>query len=152
MIPEISASKPITPAQIRAVKTRLRRLAMADSEYRQLLMVRWGVASCTALTRREASHLLSVLGQPLARAPGEQPPRPPRPPPAPTPPGVTPLPTPEQQRLIGELASEIEWSQPGGYAGWLKHSQGLDRVATREQARRVIEGLLAIQRRRRAAT
>lgn len=143
---EISRSKPITSAQIKAVKSAIRRVHMADSEYRTLLYDRWGVTSCTFLSRREASDLLAALGRPLARRPGEQPPRPPRPRPAPTPPGVTPLPTPAQTRLIGELAGEIEWSQPDGYAGRLKRNQGLDRVATSDQAQRVIEGLLAIKR------
>ena len=112
---------------------------MSDPEYRALFG-EWGVSSHKDLTRREASDLLRALGRPLARRPGEQPPRPPRPRPAPAPLGVTPLPTPEQRRLIGELASEIEWGQPDGLAGWLKHNQGIERVATSEQAWRAIEG------------
>ena len=146
-MPEISRTKPVTLAQTRAIKSAVRRRQMSDPEYRALLG-RWGVASHKDLTRREASDLLRVLGRPLARRPGEQPPRPPRPRPAPAPPGVTPLPTPGQRRLIGELASEITWSQPGGYAGWLKRNQNIERVATSEQAWRVIEGLRAIKRRR----
>lgn len=148
-MPEISRTARITPAQIRAVKGTVRRLGMTDMEYRALLRERWDVASCTALTRREASDLLRALGRPLARAPGEQPPRPPRPRPAPTPPGVTRLATPAQRRLIDELAREIEWSQPGGYPVWLKRSQGIDRIVTATQAHRVIEGLRAIKRHRR---
>lgn len=146
-MPEISRSKPVTPAQIRAIKGAVRRRQMSDPEYRELLG-RWSVATHKDLTRREASDLLRVLGLPLARRPGEQPPRLPRPRPAPAPPGVTHLPTPAQQRLIFELASEIEWGQPDGFGGWLQRNQGIERVATASQAWRVIEGLRAIKRRR----
>ena len=145
---EISRSKSVTLAQTRAIKGAVRRLMMPNSEYRLLLWDRWGVTTHKDLTRREASDLLRVLGCPLTRRPGEQPPRPARPRPTPAPPGVTPLPTPAQTRLIGELASEIEWLQPDGLAGWLKRNQGIERVATSDQASRAIEGLRAIKRRR----
>ena len=147
-MPEISRTAPITRRQIAAVKSTQRRRGIPDGEYRALLRARWGVESCTALTRRQASDLLRLLGRPLARRPGEQPPRPPRPRPAPTPPGVTPLPTPGQRRLITDLAREIRWATPEGYVGWLRASQGLERVLTLADAHRVIEGLLAIRRRR----
>lgn len=146
-MPEISGTARISPAQIRAVKVAQRARGMGDAEYRALLWAHWGALSCTALTRRQASDLLRLLGRPLARQPGEQPPRPPRPRPAPLAPGVVRLPTPAQRRLIAALAAEIEWG-PAGYAGWLAHSQGLARLTTAAQASRVIEGLRAIRRRR----
>lgn len=147
-MPEISRTKPITPAQIRAVKGMVRRHQMSDPEYRRSLAYHFNVDSCTKLTRRQASDFIRILGLPLARRPGEQPPRPPRPkrPPAP-PPGVERLASPLQRRLIDALVAEIAWTQPDGYAGWLAANQGLERVATAGQAHRVIEGLKALKRR-----
>ena len=148
-MPEISRTKPITRAQIRAVKGMVRHHQMSDPEYRRSLEYHFNVDSCTKLTRRQASDFIRLLGRPLARRPGEQPPRPPRPkrPPAPTPPGVERLASPQQRALIDALVAEIAWTRPDGYAGWLAVNQGIERVATAEQAQRVIEGLKALKRR-----
>ena len=149
-MPEISATLPITRAQTRAIHGARRRHQMADSEYRTILDEHFGVESSQDLTRRQASRLLELLGAPLARRPGEQPPRPPRPkrpreaaPAA----GVERLASPAQRRLIDALVAEITWSRPDGYAGWLHVNQGISRVATAEQAAQVIEGLKALKRR-----
>ena len=66
-------------------------------------------------------------------------------------PGVTRLPSPAQHRLIGELRDEVDWREPDGYARWLQKNMSLARVASADQARRVIEGLKAILRRQRSA-
>ena len=66
---EISA-KPITPAQVRAIHVALHRHGIDDDEYRARLMDRWGVDTCKALTRREASDLIASLGYPLPNPPG----------------------------------------------------------------------------------
>ena len=148
-MPEISRTAPITPAQIRALKGMVRYRQMPDSAYRAFLHAHWGVWSCKDLTRRQASDAIRLLGRPLARAPGEQPPRPPRPkrPRDATPPGVERLASPAQRRLIDALAAEVAWTRPDGFAGWLHANQGLARVATAAQAYRVIQGLKALKRR-----
>ena len=146
-MPEISATLPITRAQTRAIHGARRRHQMADSEYRTILSEHFGVESSQGLTRRQASRLLELLGRPLARRPGEQPPRPPRPKRPRAPAGVERLASPAQRRLIDALVAEITWSRPDGYAGWLHANQGLTRVATAEQAAQVIEGLKALKRR-----
>ena len=142
---EIS-DKPISPAQVRAIKVAQRRLGIDDAEYRDLLYARFGVRSSKALTRRQASDLLVRLGQPLPRPPGTGRPRAPRPDRLPD--GATRLVTRLQRDLIAELAAEIMWAEPDGYALWLESNMGLKRVATSAQASRVIEGLKAMRRRR----
>ena len=146
---EISNTKPITAAQRRTLKGMVRRNLMSDGQYRRLLQRYCGVTTSKDLTRRQASVLLRQLGRPLARAPGEQPKRPPRPkrPREATPPGVERLASPAQRRLINALVAEIAWTRPGGYAGWLRANQGVERVATYVQAHNVIEGLKALKHR-----
>ena len=147
---EISARRPITKAQIKAIHVALSYHGITDAEYRERLHTDYGAKSCKDLSRRQASELLSRLGLPLKQPPRAQAARPRRPRPSRTaaPPGVTRLPSPSQRELIEALASEIEWRVPDGYALWLRRNMALDRVATNVQAARVIEGLKAIRRRR----
>ena len=147
-MPEIS-TRPITPAQIKAIHVALSYHNIPDREYRERLHTDYGAKSCKELTRRQASDLLSRIGVALKRPPGAQAPRAPRPrqPRAHTPSGVTRLPSAPQRQLIEQLAGEIEWRVPAGYTLWLERNMGLKRVSTADQARRVIEGLKAIKRR-----
>ena len=138
------SSPGITSAQVRAVHTAKSRAGIDDDTYRALLEDRYGVRSCTRLSRRQATDLLTKLGRPLPRPTRERKRRPDR-----LPEGAVRLVTPAQRELIAELAGEIEWGAADGYEGWLQRSMGLDRVATSDQGARVIEGLLAIRRRRR---
>lgn len=133
--------KAITPAQIRAIHVALHRRGIEDDDYRQILRDGWNVDTCKRLTRRQASELLRRLGAPRKerRTPGRR-----RRPALPD--NVTPLATAAQRRLIDDLAAEIEWREPGGYARWLKGNMGLKRVSTSEQAAHVIEGLKGLKR------
>ena len=142
-MPEISPTRPITKAQVKAIHVALSYHDIPDKEYRERLHTDYGAKSCKDLTRRQASELLSRLGLPLKRPPGAKAPRPPRPrrPRTPTAPGVTRLPSPLQRRLVAELAAEIAWRVPNGYTLWLQQNMGLERVATAAQ------GLKAIKRR-----
>ena len=155
---EISPTRPITPAQVRAIHVALHRQGIDDAAYRALLDMAFGVTTCKALTRRQASALLVKLGRPLPRPPGSGP--------APTarrraaraaqaqatarasgP--VVRLATPLQRVLIEELIAEAPWRAPAAvaYPVWLQHNQGIRRVATFAQAAKVIEGLKAMKRR-----
>ena len=147
-MPEIS-TRPITKAQIKAIHVALAYHGIPDKEYRERLHTDYGAKSCKDLTRRQASELLSRLGLPLKRPPGTQAPRPwrPRTPRTKPTPGVVRLPSAPQRQLMEALASEIEWRVPNGYTLWLQRNMGLNRIATTEQAARVIEGLKAIKRR-----
>ena len=139
------SDRPITASQVRSIKIAQRRLGIEEAEYRELLDTRYGVDSCTALTRRQASDLLSRLGRRLPRPPGTGRPRAPRPPRLPE--NATRLVSRTQATLIAELAAEIEWREPDGYIRWLEANMGLHRIATSVQAGRVIEGLKAMRRR-----
>ena len=138
------ADRPITSAQVRSIHIALSRQGIDDATYRGILYERYGVETCKALTRRQASELLARLGRPLKRAPPERS-RAPRPDPLPE--GATRLATREQRGLIAELAAEVEWREPDGYAEWLKANMGLKRIATAAQAARIINGLMAMVRR-----
>lgn len=144
----VISERPITPAQIRAIHVALSQRGIDDDDYRGLLRERFDVDSCKALTRRQASDLLVVLGQALPQPPGTHKPR--RRAKRPAGSNVHLMASPEQRRLIAELAGEIAWGTPDGYQGWLRRNQGLERVSTSVHAVRVIEGLKAIRSRRRA--
>ena len=149
------SDRPITPAQVRAIHVALHGLGIDDDVYRERLEHVYGVRTCKDLTRRQASELLRAFGQRLGHLPGSRPTDRPAATSSPsrtaTPPGVACLPSPAQRRLIGELSREVDWREPDGYACWLANNMGLVRVASADQARRVIEGLKAILRRQRSA-
>lgn len=141
---DISDTKPITASQVRSIHVALSRAGIDDDTYRDLLHDGYGVASCKDLSRRQASELLRHLGAPLRNPPGTRP-KAPRQPKTKLPPGVTRLPSAAQRQLISDLVSEIAWRQEGGYHAWLKANQGIKRVATAQQAMRVIEGLKGLK-------
>ncbi len=140
------SERPITLAQIRAIHVALPRRGLGDDDYRDLLRERYGVDTCKALTRRQASDLLAALGRALPRPPGARRPRERQPSPRTAPAAVRMI-TPAQRRLIGELAGEVAWRKPGGYQAWLRRTMSLERVSTAADASRVIEGLKAMRRR-----
>ena len=144
---EISSTKFITKAQVKAIHIAIARRGIDEDDYRDMLRTGWGVDTCKALTRRQASEFLRHLGARLRNPPGSPRPRArPAAPRQPLPKGVTRLASPEQRQLIGELAGEVAWREADGYQGWLKKNQGIERVATTSQAARVIEGLKALKK------
>ena len=146
------SDRPITPAQVKSIHVALHRLGLGDAEYRALLKD-WNVTTCKDLSRRQASDLLARLGRPLASPPGEKP----KPEtrrrisnPADQPPqedgdGVIRLPTNAQRALIRDLSAEIAWRSADGFRRWLKLSLGLDRILTRADAARAIDGLRGLK-------
>lgn len=145
----ISNSKPITRSQIKAIHVAKSRAGIDDDLYREMLMNGWGVASSKGLTRAQANELLTRMGRPLRNPPGSRKPRlsvvpDAKPEPVCTCGNVAALPTPAQRRFIAELVGEIDWQ--ASYESWLRTNMGIDRVKTREQAVRVIEGLKGIKR------
>ena len=147
-MPEISG-KPITPAQIRAIHVALSRNGIDDDEYRERLRRGWGVASSKELSRKQASGLLRSLGVPLKNPPGTRPPRPKPERPPTLPDNVLRLATPEQRRLITELAMEIDWREEDGFERWLRHNLRIEAVRSAADAVLVIEGLKNMARRQR---
>ncbi len=148
---EVSPTKPITPAQVKAIHVALARQGIEDADYRRLLAdVGGGAASCKDLTRLQASDLLARLGRPLRNPPAEGRPRAPRTPRRARRDGVAELPTPLQRTLIEELSAEVKWRPGGGFAEWCRRSFGFGRPATAAQAAKAIEGLKAVKRRQAA--
>ncbi len=153
---EVSATRPITPAQVRAVHAALGRRGIGDADYRAVLRANYGAASCKELTRRQASDLLARLGRPLPQAPGTPPaPRPPvrraaRPKPGPAAEDAVPrLASGAQRALAAALAGEVAWRRPDGFRRWLRAYVGVERVATARQAAQAIQGLKAMKARQR---
>ncbi len=133
---------PLTAAQVRAIHVARKARGIDRETYLAMLDDGWGASSCKDLDRRQASELLRRLGLPLA------PPRPKATPPERLPAGVTRMVTEAQRRLIGELCADLGLTGRA-YRGWLRRNQGLERVRTSAEARRVIDGLMAWRRRRR---
>ena len=144
-MPEISDAKGITGSQVRSIHVAIARAGIDDDTYR-LMLGEYGVETCKALSRRQASELLRQLGVGLRNPPGKRP-KPKRQPRQTLPPGVTRLPSAAQLQLIKDLSTEIAWREEDGYAGWLLKNQGIRRVASAAQAARVIEGLKALKKR-----
>lgn len=152
---------PISKVQIRAIHTIRRAKGIDDDTYHLMLKNLYGVESCKALSRRQASRLLGRLagrpytpgggkaaGAPVQAGPGASPRRKAaaggrrR---AALPPGVAALATRAQRELIERLREEVGWDAEDGYGRWLLASFGLERVATLRQAQKVIEGLKGLK-------
>lgn len=144
-MPELT-DRPITRAQVRAIHVAITRQGIDDEDYRARLRAGWGVTTSKALTRRQASQLLHELQVPMpAPVRKEHPPRPRRR--RRDSARVARMVSPAQRALIEELAGEIDWRESDGYQRWLRSNMGIERVASAEQAARVIQGLLAMRRR-----
>ena len=136
---------PITKAQIKAIHVALARHGIEDGLYRQKLRLMFGVETCKALSRQQATTLLKSLGLPApkparkarprrataTRAQGDN---------------IIALPTPAQMQFILDLRREIVWHQDDGYPCWLRCFMRIDRIRTRAEAARVIEGLKGVKR------
>ena len=147
-MPELT-DRPITRAQIRAIHVAIARQGIENEDYRVRLRAGWGVTTSKALTRREASQLLHELQVPMpVPTRKEHPPRPRQRRRRREQVGAVRMISPAQRALIEGLAGEIDWREPDGYRRWLQSNMSLERVASAEQAARVIQGLLAMRRRR----
>jgi hypothetical protein len=146
-----TAHMPATPQQIRTIHTLKGQLRMDDEPYRDLIARHGqGVCSSKDLTRAEASKVIMEMANKLhgaepAPAPAARKPRK-KEEPITTHGNVTALATPPQRALIGHLAAEINWYAHGSYEDWLHKNMGLERIVTKEEASRVIEGLKGLKR------
>lgn len=131
-----------TQQQIRAIQIARRSLPeMDDAIYRDLIREISGgtTDSSTKLTIQQASSLLDVMKKFGFQL------KPNKPTPVKDTTIVVSMVTPSQRSLINHLIKEINWQTPNGYARWLKAKMGLDVVATKAQASRVIEGLKGLK-------
>ena len=135
----------ISTAQVRAIKARQAQLGMDDDTYRALLDSEFGVRSCKDLDARQAHRLLLHLhggqAKPRARRPVKNPAAP-----VVHDGKVVRLPTPRQSALIDALVQEVAWDHADGYPRWRKTCLGLDKVCSRQDASRVIQGLKGLKR------
>lgn len=144
---------PATTQQIRTIHTLKNQLGMADEAYLHLIARHGlGVTSSKDLTRNQASKVITEMSGKLPDA---------RPTPAPatgkarkkakprpvtTQDNIVALATPPQKLLIGYLINEIDWYLHGSFEAWLQKNMRLDKIVTKEEASRVIEGLKGLKK------
>lgn len=148
--------KPITPAQIKAIHVLAGRIGLDDEAYRAIIArLGQGVTTSKDLTQREASAVIRELEGKLGQRPGSTAATPAiakaraatqRPKTPDSQGNVVALATPAQAGLIDNMITEIDWHQHGGFAAWLKRNMGIDKVQTKEQAQKVINGLKGLKR------
>jgi len=126
----------ITAAQIKLVKILQRNLGIEDDDYRDLLMKRFGVSSCTQLTMHQATRLIEHFQGLSGNEKRRRRPAIPRARDG----KVVRLASPKEHRKITALSSLIDWEFDDGLKRWMKKKFGIDRVRTAEEAYRVIEG------------
>lgn len=134
----ITVSRPISPAQIRAIHVGKREAGMDNDTYRELLGS-YGVASSRELTMALASEVIerlaSATGYTQYRAT-------PKPRPAKTSSGnLICLATPAQRAYIEKLKAQVAWREQDGFERFLKSRMRIEQVGTKKEASRVIEGL-----------
>lgn len=137
---------PATKAQIVSIHALQRQLGMAEEPYRELIARHGqGVMSSRFLTRKEASKVITEMvtklggalpGYHAARQDGAT---------VTTEGNITALATPAQRALIGHLVREVNWYAHGSYEDWLRKNLGLERIVTKEEAARTIEGLKGLK-------
>lgn len=156
--------KPITPAQIKAIHTMARQLGMFSEAGEKLpayidLIARHGegVITSTQMLSSQASAAIRELEDRLgtkttqaktaarqgidkAKAAAKRPPTPN------SQGNVVAMATPGQRDLINNLLAEINWHAHGGFAPWLKKYYGLTEVKTKEQAQKVINGMMGLKK------
>ncbi len=142
--------RPITPRQIKAIKTLQRRLGLDDGDYRLMLWSVAGVKSCKDLSGPKVdlviSHLRRCAGQ--AAAPRR---RPPQGGPA-GPERATALQVKKIEALWGQVSRAPAASQAQALTNWLRNRFKVGALAwlSRQEAEKVIEGLKAMAGRREA--
>lgn len=129
-----------TNPQKTAIKMAVNQLGITDEDYRDILHSRFGVKSCTQLTKYQAKLFISDLKakgfkltpktpqkrMTLKEAEAA---------------GVKYMITPRQTDKINKLCGLIKWRVENGYQAWVKKFFKLDVVANDIDAQRVIEGL-----------
>ena len=134
---------PIEPRQIKLIKIGLKQLGIDDDTYRSMLGDRFGVDSCTRLTKLQAGVFIDELKRkgfkivprkrPTRHAPAK---------PAPRRKGnMVRLASQAQQEKIAALARLIDWRIKDGLTRWLFKRYSIRRVKTAQQAFLAIEGL-----------
>lgn len=153
-----TAHLPATKTQIKCIHTLANKLRMEADAYHYLLARHAeGVMHSNDLNRKQASAVITELAAKVNGTPAK----------APAPvkskarartqgkskdapitsrDNIVALATPPQRALIGHLIEEVVWHAHGGsYEAWLLKNQKLEKVATKEEARRVIEGLKGLK-------
>lgn len=133
--------QPIDPRQIKLIKIGQKQLGIDDGAYRGMLAHRFGVDSCTRLTRMQAGLFIDELkrkgfrivhkrkrplaGKPMPRQKGN----------------MVRLASGAQHEKIAAVARLVDWRIKDGLTRWLFKRYSIKRVKTAQEAFRVIEGL-----------
>ncbi len=140
-----NGSQPATQPQITTLKTLKGKLKWDDATYQAVVERFCGKTSSKDLNREQASAMIFELLGLTVELKIQEKPRKPRVPKK-SEDNVVVLANPMQKALIGHLVAEINWHPHGSYEAWLSKNMGLEKVVTKEEAGRVIEGLKGLKR------
>ena len=129
-----------TNPQKAAIKLGIKQLGISDEDYRDILHSRFGVKSCTQLTKYQAKVFISELKAKGFKLTPKTPQKRMTLKDAEAA-GVKYMITPRQTDKINKLCGLIKWRVANGYELWVKKFFKLDVVANEIDAQRVIEGL-----------
>jgi hypothetical protein len=137
---------PITKPQISTLHKLKAVLKWDDATY-ELAVQRFGggKSHTNELTRGQASAMIAELLFKSVKEKQQEKPKKAKAPKTSTG-NVVVLANPMQMALIGHLIAEINWYEHGSYEAWLSTNMGIEKVATKEQAANVIEGLKGLKR------
>lgn len=142
-----SGKQPATKPQIATLHKLKGVLTFDDATYEAIVQRFSGgkVSHTHELSRAQASEMIAeLLDKSVKQGHQEKPGKPKAPKKSKD--NVVVMANPLQKALIGHLIAEIQWFEHGSYEAWLKKNMGLDKVATKEEASKVIEGMKGLQR------
>jgi len=135
---------PIEPRQIKLIKIGQKDLGIDDDTYRAMLADRFGVDSCTRLSKLQADVFINELKRKGCRIirKGGRPSQHRRSKPTPRQQGnMVRIASPAQHEKIAAVSRLIDWRVKDGMTRWLFKRFSIDRVKTAQEAFKAIEGL-----------
>jgi hypothetical protein len=132
----------ITDKQLKLIWTLARQLGMDGDLLHSIVFYATGKDSLKKLSALEAAAIIDVLIEDGAKVKKKRKPR------RELPENVVELVTGEQIRLIEYLVDQLGWNHPEQLKGFNKKVIKKERIATKQEASKIIEGLKAILNRR----
>ena len=140
-VPTIGMEK-INSIQIKIIHVAKNQLKIDDDLYRSMLRQWFDAASSKELTYEQASTFINELkkkgfkikrsGRRLRGIKS---------------PNLIQLASPQELKLIEHLKQDIRWQYHDGFKRWIKRRFGIERIKTRKEAQKIIEGLKAMRNR-----
>jgi hypothetical protein len=134
----------ISAKQMQVLWVQAKQLGLSSFHLHELAYELSGKKSLKALSSKHAATLIDLLQDAGARVTAKKRPR------RNLPPDVVELPSPEQGRYIKYLEKQLGWQEnPKRLKGFLKYTIKRERILTKADAVKVIEGLKSMTRQKR---